>query len=75
MKHATFLNDFQELLQRDDAFGMDTPLADMEEWDSLSMMATIAYFDKNFNIELTFDVFETTHTVADIAALVPGMEP
>lgn len=75
MNSATFLNDFQELLQRDEAFGMSTPLADMEEWDSLAMMATIAYFDKNFSIELTFTVFETTHTVADIAALVPGMEP
>ncbi len=36
-----FLEDFQDLLQRDDPITMDTPLRDMEEWDSLAVMSCI----------------------------------
>lgn len=75
MMSINFLNDFREILQREDAFGMDTLLADMEEWDSLSMMATMAYFDKKHATLLTFSVFKKTRTVADIAALIPGFVP
>lgn len=42
-----FIPIFQDLLQRDEpVFATDT-LADMEEWDSLAIMALIAWFDKN----------------------------
>ena len=74
MNQADFLLDFHDILQRDEPFSMDTLLADMEEWDSLSIMATIAYFDKKYNVALTFDTFTTTRTVGDIASFVPGLK-
>lgn len=44
-------------------------LAHMEEWHSLTIMALIAWFDKNFNLPLTFPDFQALRAVADVAAL------
>ncbi len=64
-----FIPIFQDLLQRDEpVFATDT-LADMEEWDSLAIMALIAWFDKNCNLHLTFPDCKALRTVADVAAL------
>ena len=72
MERAAFLKQFQDLLQRDEAVTSDLPLADMEEWDSLSVMATIAFFDKRFGIRLAFACFQDLRTVEDIIALSKG---
>ncbi len=53
-----FLEDFQDLLQRDDPITMDTPLRDMEEWDSLAVMSCIAYLDKKFGVKTAFAAYK-----------------
>ena len=67
-----FLEDFQEILQRDDPVSLDTLLLDVEEWDSLSIMACIAYLDKKFDIKTTFASYKDLQTVADIIAMTKG---
>lgn len=69
MQLSEFIAVFQDLLQRDEAVSATDMLADMEEWDSLAIMALIAWFDKNFNLPLTFPDFKALRTVADVAAL------
>jgi acyl carrier protein len=68
-----FLEDFQDLLQRDDSVAMSTRLGDIEEWDSLAVMACIAYLDRKFGIKTTFASYQELQTVADIAALTGGV--
>ena len=51
----------------EDELTFETVLNDLEEWDSLSMMATTAFLDKNFNLKLTFNDFKSFKTVEDIA--------
>ena len=72
MELAVFLEEFQDVLQRDEAITPDLPLAAIEEWDSLAVMGTIAFFDKRFGIRLTFASFKDLSTVEDIIALSKG---
>lgn len=72
MKINAFLDELQDLLQREEPVTSEMALKNMEEWDSLSAMAIIAWFDKKFNIRLTFLDFENLYTVMDIIALGQG---
>jgi len=67
-----FLEDFQDILQRDEPVAMSSLLRDMEEWDSLAVMSCIAYLDKKFGIKTVFGSYKELQTVADIVALTKG---
>ena len=67
MERTEFLEKMQDVLQMEDELTFETVLNDLEEWDSLSMMATTAFLDKNFNLKLTFNDFKNFKTVEDIA--------
>lgn len=69
MQLKEFLTEFQDLLQRDDPLSPDSRLEDLDEWDSLAIMAVIAWFDKRFGRTLNFGNFKGLQTVADVAAL------
>ena len=47
-------------------------LEDYEEWDSLSKMSLMAYYDKNFGVKLRLDSFMDIKSVADLIALAGG---
>lgn len=72
MTKEEFLVEFQEMLQRDDPVEAETPLASLEEWDSLARMVLIAFFDKTFGQRVTFDAFKPCRTVADLMDLAQG---
>lgn len=67
MEKIEFLEKMQDVLQMEDELTMDTVLEDLDEWDSLAMMATTAFLDKNFNLKLTFNDFKNFKTIEDIA--------
>ena len=72
MLKAVFLEELQELLQRDDPIDPDMPLQDMGEWDSLAVMSCIAYFDRKFNVKTTVSHYKKLRTVSDLMALSGG---
>lgn len=74
MQLKEFLTEFQDLLQRDDPLSPDSRLEDLDEWDSLAIMAVIAWFDKRFGLTLNFGNFKGLKTVADVAALSPEIQ-
>lgn len=69
MTKQDFLVELEDILQRDDPCAQSDLLENYEEWDSLSKMALMAYFDKNFGIKLALDSFKDLKTVSDIIAL------
>ena len=69
MQLKEFLTEFQDLLQRDDPLSPDSRLEDLDEWDSLAIMAVIAWVDKQCGRTLNFGNFKGLKTVADVAAL------
>lgn len=68
----TFLSEFQDLMQREEPVGINDVLKDMEEWDSMSIMACMAWFDAKLDIKLPYKTFMQQTTVQDIINLAQG---
>jgi hypothetical protein len=47
MKKSKFLVALEDILQTEDAIDENLNLEDLEEWDSLSKMAVMAYYKKH----------------------------
>ena len=69
MNKEQFLTELQDVLQRDDPVLENDVLADYDEWDSLSKMATMAFFDKNFGVKISLKEIGTLKTVKDLLNL------
>lgn len=52
MTKTEFLINLQDVLETDMELTEDMSLGDIEEWDSLSMMAVMAFFNKSLSISL-----------------------
>ena len=68
MSKEEFLVQMQDVLQTETELSMDTVLDGLDEWDSLSMMATMAFLDKNFGVKLKIVDLKALTTMGDIAA-------
>ena len=69
MKKTEFLEALQDILQTDDEVFEYENLEDKEEWDSLSKMAVMAYFKKNFDLSINLDDLKDIKTVLDLIKL------
>ena len=67
MTRDEFLKEMVEVLQTEDKLSFDTVLADLDEWDSLSVMATMAFLDKSFGVKTTMKDYKEMKTIGDIA--------
>lgn len=72
MTTADFINIFTDLIQTDTPLTLATPLGDVEEWDSMAIMAIIAYLDVEHHTQATYAQLKELQTVGDIARLIPG---
>lgn len=68
MTKEDFLLKMQDVLQTDETLTEATVLSDLAEWDSLSMMATMAFFDKNFGVKIGLKEFKESDTMAELIA-------
>ena len=68
MTKEEFFTEMQDVLQTEDALTAETVLSDLAEWDSLSMMATMAFFDKNFGVKIGLKDFKEMNTMSDLIA-------
>lgn len=68
MTKEDFLVEMQDVLQTDDTLTMETALGDLAEWDSLSMMATMAFLGKKFGVNVNISDTKAFATIGDIAA-------
>ena len=68
MSKEEFLVKMQDVLQTDTELSMETVLGELDEWDSLSMMATMAFLDKDFGLKLKIAEIKTFTSIGDIAA-------
>ena len=68
MTKEEFLVEMQDVLQTDEVLTVETVLGDLAEWDSLAMMATMAFLDKNFGVKVGLKDFKEMSTMADLMA-------
>ena len=69
MNTADFLVELEDILQREEPCNINDNLNDYEEWDSLSKMSVMAYYDKNFGVKLSLANLKEVSTVSDLVAL------
>lgn len=69
MNKAEFLVELEDVLQREGPCKETDDLNSYEEWDSLSKMAIMAYYDKNFGVKLTLKDLKEVNTVTDLINL------
>lgn len=67
MTNEEFLSKMQDVLQTEDELSLETVLDDLAEWDSLSVMATMAFLDKDFGVKTTMKDYKNMKTIGDIA--------
>ncbi len=67
MTKEEFFDCMRDVLQTDTILTADTVLDSLAEWDSLSMMATLAFLAKNFGVEVGLKDFKEMSTIGDIA--------
>jgi acyl carrier protein len=68
MDKTKFLIELEDVLQRPAPCAPDDVLADYEEWDSLSKMAVMAFFDQKFDVKMTLADIQNLKTVNDLIA-------
>ena len=67
MNKDEFLNEMVEVLQTEEELSFETVLDDLDEWDSLSVMATMAFLEKTFGVKTTMKDYKEMKTIGDIA--------
>lgn len=67
MNKEEFLVQMQDVLQTDEELSYETTLDDLAEWDSLSVMATMAFLDKEFGVKTNMNDYKSMKTIGDIA--------
>ena len=68
MTREEFIAEMQDVLQTEETLTADTVLTDLTEWDSLAVMATVAFLDRNFGIKLGLSDIKELNTIGDIVA-------
>ena len=69
MNVADFLVELEDILQREEPCNETDILADYEEWDSLSKMAVMAFYNKEFGIKIALNELKDLETVSDLIKL------
>lgn len=72
MEKKEFLENLQELLQRDEAIDQNACLSDLEEWDSLSMMSVVVFFSKVSGKKIDLTTVRNAQSVNELYDLIKG---
>lgn len=67
MTRDEFLTEMQDVLQTEETLSFETVLEELDEWDSLAVMATMAFLDKNFGVKTSISDYLDIKTLEDIA--------
>lgn len=67
MNKIEFLQNLQDILQTDKELSFDTNLCELQEWDSLSKITTLAFLDREFGILISVNEIDCFKTIEDIA--------
>lgn len=66
MNREEFLKEFKKAIQTEEDVTFESSLLNLEEWDSLGMMATIALLDNSFNLKYTIADMQNMDIVEDL---------
>lgn len=74
MTGIEFIETFKELIQTDMDVNLDTHLENIEDWDSMAIMAIIAWLDVEHGVTADFEKLTNLQTVRELALLTPDFQ-
>jgi acyl carrier protein len=74
MKTAEFIAKFEEdvVYVPQGSLTLETPLNDLEEWDSMATVAVLALVDEYLGLRLNGEQLQSCNTLGDLITLVNG---
>ncbi len=72
MKKEEFLKKIIEAVEIEEEINESTELEEIEEWDSLAAVTTLALFNKHLGIKITTNDIKNSKTVGDVLKLGEG---
>lgn len=72
MKSEEFIKKLVELMDTDAEINLSTRLADVEDWDSLSMVSFFSFCNTTASRKVAPEEIKSAHTVEDLFKLVGG---
>ena len=72
MNREAFLVEFTDVLGSSVRLRPETKLADIPEWDSLTMMSAVTHLASTYGTMLTLAELKSCDTIADIIAKMEG---
>ena len=72
MNIPEFMTELQNILQRDEPIQPEDTLADMEEWDSMSIMSCMVWYESRLGIRHPFKFYQELKTVQDLINATEG---
>ena len=70
MTQETFLEELQGILRTDVPLSIDYPLDELDEWDSMSILSLIVYFDEECGKNISGEEIKDFEIVKDIMDLM-----
>ncbi len=71
MTREEFLVEMQDVLQTETTLKANTVLTDLDEWDSLSIMATKVFLDEHFGVKMKLADFKEISSLEELMAKLP----
>ena len=72
MTAEEFINKLTDLMDTESQLELSTRLADVEDWDSLSMVSFFSFCNSTLNLRVAPEQIKTAQTVADLYKLAGG---
>ena len=72
MTQETFLEELQGILRTDVPLSIDYPLDELDEWDSMAMLAIVTFAEEEFQVSLDVNDFRQFETPGDIYRRLTG---
>ncbi len=72
MTAEEFVKKIADLMDTDAELNLSTKLADVEDWDSLSMVSFFSFCDSKLGIRLAPEQIKSAQTVEDLFKLAGG---
>ena len=72
MNAENFIKSLKEIMDTDADFDLQTKLKDIEDWDSLSLVAFLSFCNSKLKLSVTPDELKVAQTVADLFKIAGG---
>ncbi len=72
MNSETFIKNLTELIDTEEILTLGTKLSDVEDWDSLSLVAFLSFCNSKLKLSVTPEEVKAAQTVADLFKIAGG---